>query len=79
VSPEVIRQLEPDRSRLGALKPPASASASEADAIRAAVKTGLETSFRITTFACAGLALAAAACGALSAGAKRRAGREPKA
>ena len=78
VSAEVLRQVAPERVRLGAMQPPASASAKEAGAIRAAVKTGLDRSFRVTSLACAGLALAAAACGALSAGAKRRAGREPK-
>ena len=73
VSAQVLQQLAPERVRLGALKPPPSASADEARAIRAAVKSGLDRSFRVTSQACAGLALAAAACGALSAGAKRRA------
>jgi EmrB/QacA subfamily drug resistance transporter len=78
VSAEVVRLLAPDRIRLGALQPPSSASAEEAGAIRAAVKAGLDRSFRVTSLACAGLALAAAACGALSAATKRRARRQPK-
>ena len=76
VSPAVLRMLAPDRVRLGAMQPPPSASAEEARAIRAAVKTGLERSFRVTSLACTGPALAAAACGALGAGAKRRAARQ---
>ena len=78
VSAEVLRLIAPDRNRLGALKPPSSASAREARAIRDGVKTGLDRSFRVTSRSCVGLALAAAACGALSAGAKRRAARQPK-
>ena len=78
VSAEVLRQVAPERVRLGALQPPPSASAVEAGAIRAAVKTGLERSFRVTSLSCAGLALAAAACGGLSAATKRSAGRQSK-
>ncbi len=78
VSAEMLRQIAPDRIRLGALKPPPSASAGEARAIRDGVKTGLDRSFRVTSLSCVGLALAAAACGALSAGAKRRAARQSK-
>ena len=78
VSADVLRQVAPERVRLGAMQPPPSASAREAEAVRAAVKAGLDRSFRVTSLACAGLALAAAACGALSAGAKRRAARQSK-
>ncbi len=72
VSPATRRLLEPDRGRLGAMKPPAGASPSEAGAIAAAVRTSLDRSFHVTGFACAGLALAAAACGAMSATRKPR-------
>ncbi len=72
VSPETRRALETQRGHLGAMKPPRGASPKEADAIRAAVRDGLESSFHATALACTGLALAAAACGASSGSSRKR-------
>jgi len=65
VSPATLRLLEPERARLGAMKPPAGASETESRAIKEAVGSSLDASFRVVSSACAGLALVAAACGAV--------------
>ena len=65
VSPATVRLLAPERSRLGAMKPPAGASAAEVRSIGQAVGKSLDSAFGVVTLACAGLALAAAACGLL--------------
>lgn len=64
VSLETRRALDPERSNLGAMRPPAGASETEALAIRNAVKTSLDSSFRGVTTICAALALLASACAA---------------
>lgn len=64
VSEPVRRALEPERSKLGAMKPPASASAEESRAIANAVRASLDSAFRVTTLSSAGLALLAAASAA---------------
>jgi len=63
VSPETRRILEPERSKLGALRPPPRAAESEKRAIEASVGGALEKSFRYVSGICAALAGAAAACG----------------
>jgi len=63
VSPETRRILEPERSKLGALRPPPRAAESEKRAIEASVGGALEKSFRYVSGICAVLAGAAAACG----------------
>ncbi len=65
VSPTTRRLLEPERARLGAMKPPAGASETEARAIEQAVGRSLDSSFRVVGIACAGLALLASVCAAL--------------
>lgn len=65
VSPAVRGQVERERARLGALTPPAVASAGETKAIREGVARGLESAFHEVNLACAGLALLGGACGAL--------------
>jgi EmrB/QacA subfamily drug resistance transporter len=72
VSPATVRLLEPERSRLGAMKAPAGTSETEAREIRQAVAKSLDASFRVVSTACAGLALLAAACGALGVPRARR-------
>ena len=62
VSPPIRRLLEPERGKLGAMKPPAEASPAEARAIEAAVRKSLESSFDLVGWICAALALAASAC-----------------
>jgi hypothetical protein len=65
VSLETRHSLDPERSNLGAMRPPAGVSETEALAIRNAVKTSLDSSFRRVTTICAALAMLASACAAL--------------
>jgi EmrB/QacA subfamily drug resistance transporter len=64
VSPETRRLLEPERRKLGGMKPPAQAAPAEARAIEAAVKASFDSSFRIVCWFSGALALAASACAA---------------
>jgi EmrB/QacA subfamily drug resistance transporter len=73
VSADTRRLLAPERSKLGAMKPPETANAREKRAVEQAVGSALATSFRRVSAICAALAVAAAACGAATvAGADRR-------
>jgi EmrB/QacA subfamily drug resistance transporter len=65
VSAETRRLLAPERAKLGATKPPARASATEAAAVREAVKRALDGAFRVVSLGCAGLALLSAASAAI--------------
>jgi EmrB/QacA subfamily drug resistance transporter len=65
VSSATRARLAPERAKLGATKPPAGASAAEAEAIQAAVKKALNGAFRVVSIGCAGLALLSAACAAV--------------
>ncbi len=73
VHAETRRLLEPERSKLGAMQPPAGASPAEKRAIEASVANALDFSFRRVGLICAGLAAAAALCGRVGV-----AGRRPK-
>jgi hypothetical protein len=64
VSASTLRLLEPERGKLGAMKPPAQATPSETRTIEGAVGSALESSFRLVCWICGGLALAAAVCAA---------------
>jgi EmrB/QacA subfamily drug resistance transporter len=70
VSPAVRERVESERARLGALKPPPGASATEARAIREGVASGLEAAFRDVNLLCAGLGGLAGLCAAV--GVRRR-------
>ncbi|HEY1251086.1 MAG TPA: DHA2 family efflux MFS transporter permease subunit [Thermoanaerobaculia bacterium] len=63
--PAPLRQaLAPERSKLGAMKPPAGASESEARAISSAIRSALDAGFRVAALSSAALALLASACAA---------------
>ena len=63
--PEPVRRfLDAERSKLGAMMPPAGASAAEAETIGRAIRASLDDSFRVVSLAAAALALAASACAA---------------
>ncbi len=64
VSAETRRLLEPERSKMGALRPPPQAAEPEKRAVETAVASALEASFRYVSGICAALGAAAAACGA---------------
>ena len=64
VSPATRQLLDPERPRLGAMKPPAGAAATEARAIEEAVRSSLDSSFRIVAWICGALALLASASAA---------------
>jgi EmrB/QacA subfamily drug resistance transporter len=65
VSAASRRLLDPERTKLGAMKPPAAATPDEAKAIAAAVPRSLDAAFRVVARSCAGLALLSAACAAI--------------
>ena len=64
LSPEIRRALAAERSRLGAMTPPAGASEAQARAIASAVETSLGRATRGVAEGSAGLALLAAGCAA---------------
>ncbi len=64
VSSTTSRLLEPERARLGAIKPPTGIPAAEAAAIRRSVADSLDSSFQRVSLVCAALALVAGVCGA---------------
>ena len=64
VSPSTRRLLEPERGKLGAMKPPASAPAPEARAIQRSVATSFHRSFRVVALISGGLAFLASVCAA---------------
>ncbi len=64
ISPRAREAVYTERSKLGAITPPAGISAAEAGAIEDAVRTSLASSFRTVVLGCAGLALLASACAA---------------
>jgi len=64
VSASTRRLLEPERRKLGAMKPPAQAAPAEARVIEAAVKASFDSSFRIVCWTSGALALVASACAA---------------
>jgi MFS family permease len=64
VSPAVRAALAPERSKLGALRPPAGASEAEARAVAAAARASLDSAFRVVALGACGLALLAFACAA---------------
>ncbi len=66
VSANIRRLLEPARPKLGAMEPPPEASRAEARAIRIGVARSLDASFDRVSLICAGLAAAAAICGAVA-------------
>ena len=72
VAPEVRRQVEGERTRLGALEPPRNASPADARAVREGVAHGLESAFRDVNLLCAGLAFLGGACGAIGVRGKSR-------
>jgi EmrB/QacA subfamily drug resistance transporter len=62
-TPAATRQaLVRERSKLGAMKPPAGTPPEEAKRVEAAVAGSLADAYRVVTIACAGLAILAAAC-----------------
>ena len=63
VRSEIRRLLEPERSRLGAMEPPAESSPAEKRAIETSVAKALDSSFRQVSLICAALAAVAAVCG----------------
>jgi EmrB/QacA subfamily drug resistance transporter len=74
--PEATRRLlAPERSRLGAMRVPASVPESEAMDIRSAVRVSLDTSFRTVSLGCSVLAFFGAACAAW--GVERRSAAAP--
>jgi EmrB/QacA subfamily drug resistance transporter len=64
VSAATRQLLDPERGRLGAMKPPAGAAAKEARSIEQAVKASLDSSFRAVGWICGALALLASASAA---------------
>jgi hypothetical protein len=64
LSPEIRRAVMEERTRLGAITPPAGASALQARAIRKAVETSLGRSFQRVAQGSAALAFLASACAA---------------
>jgi EmrB/QacA subfamily drug resistance transporter len=62
VSAEIRQALAPERSKLGAMKAPAGASEAEARAVSSAVRSSLDSAFRVVVLGCAGLALLASGC-----------------
>ncbi|HEY3202842.1 MAG TPA: DHA2 family efflux MFS transporter permease subunit [Thermoanaerobaculia bacterium] len=64
VSPATRQLLGAERQKLGAMKPPAGVSGSEARGIESAVKTSLASSFRVVSLLSGALALLASACAA---------------
>jgi len=72
VSPAVREQVERDRSRLGALRPPPDARPEEARAVTEGVAHGLEAAFRDVNLLGAGLAFLGGACGAFGVKGKPR-------
>jgi len=61
VTPAVARAVRADATKMGALEPPAGASAQEKAEVERAVRTSFVAGFRFVTLASAGLALLAAA------------------
>ncbi|MFY9550995.1 MAG: MFS transporter, partial [Thermoanaerobaculia bacterium] len=68
ISPATRQLLEPERPKLGAMKPPAGVRDTEARAVERAVKTSLDASFRVVAWISAALAFLAAACAAWGVG-----------
>ncbi|MGE5276954.1 MAG: DHA2 family efflux MFS transporter permease subunit [Acidobacteriota bacterium] len=64
ISPRAREAVSIERSKLGAITPPAGLPAAEAGAIEDAVRTSLASSFRTVVLGCAALALLASACAA---------------
>ncbi len=64
VSPALRAAMAPERAKLGALKPPAGASAEESRAIAAAARESLDAAFRVVVLGGGVLALLASACAA---------------
>ena len=64
ISAATRQALAPERAKLGAMKAPPGTGEPEARAIQRAVKTSLDSTFRVVTLTCAALALLAAACAA---------------
>jgi EmrB/QacA subfamily drug resistance transporter len=75
VSPDARTALAGQKSKLGALEPPAGVAAAEAETIRRSVAESLDASFRVVAISCAGLALIAAFFGAWGTPSKRAAAR----
>ena len=75
ISPATVRALAPERTKLGAMRPPAAASPGEKQRIERAVRESLDSSFRFVAAICGGLALLAAASAAV--GIERRAKASP--
>jgi EmrB/QacA subfamily drug resistance transporter len=65
VSSPVRRLLEPERVKLGAMKPPAGVPPAQARVIERAVGASLHRSFRDVAWICAALAVVSSACAAL--------------
>jgi len=82
VSERMREAFAPERSRLGAARPPSEASSNEKKAIQEGIAEGLEGAFRVIGVLGAVLCLLAAGCGALGVrepAASRPGRREPKA
>jgi len=78
ISPATRQALAPERSKLGAMRPPAGAGEAEARAVESAVKSSFGSALRVVYLCSAGLALLAAACGALGIGPKAAAASPPR-
>jgi predicted MFS family arabinose efflux permease len=76
ISPDARTALAGQKSRLGAIEPPAGVGAAEAETIRRSVAESLDASFRVVAISCAGLALVAAFFGAWGTPLRRAAARE---
>ena len=64
VAADTRRLLEPERGKLGAMRPPRGATPADARAIEAAVRSSLDSSFRVVGWLCGVLALIASASAA---------------
>jgi EmrB/QacA subfamily drug resistance transporter len=66
VSTQIRREIEPERSKLGAMEAPETSSPAEKSTVRRAVEQSLDSAFRRVSLIGAALAMAAAACGAVA-------------
>ena len=64
VSAPLRQALAPERAKLGAMRPPAGASEEESRAIASAIRSALDSGFRVTAWSSAALALLASLCAA---------------
>lgn len=79
VSEKTRALFAPERSRLGAARPPSEASPAERRAIQGGIADGLEEAFRFIGVLGAGLSILAAACGGFGVRGPATAGRERRA